>query len=166
MLSAAAKNAGARTPEVESLKAEYLASLEEPLRKIAAWRDWTISTDPGEGTGILATYGDRTGVYLTHPLNQTTPASLERTMTLPFGRKIKFSFWVSCHAKGDFELRVFADGQQLLKELIGPPGSGWRQRSVDLTPYAGKTIKLRLEDFPNDWSWEHAYWSDFELKIE
>ena len=25
---------------------------------------------------------------------------------------------------------------------------------------------LRLENFPNDWSWEHAYWSDLKVVSE
>jgi len=54
----------------------------------------------------------------------------------------------------------------VMKETIGPPGSGWRQRTVDLTPFAGKTIALRVENAANDWNFEHGYWSDFVIVSE
>ena len=100
---------------------------------------------------------------MTHPLGRGVPATLEREVDVPAGKKTKLSFWVSCHQQGDFELRVVADGKELIKEVIGPKGSGWREKSIDLTPFAGRRIALRLEDFPNDWDWEQAYWSDLKV---
>jgi hypothetical protein len=164
MLVAAAKIAGPRLAEVEKLKADYLGTLDEAARLAALWSDWkiTTSTEPG-ASGLLPSYGDRSNVCRTHPLSRGVPATLERDVEIPAGRKTKLSFWVSCHQQGDFELRVFADGKSLLKEVIGPKGSGWKEKSVDLTSFAGRTIALRLENFPTDWSWEHAYWSDLKV---
>ncbi len=164
MFSAAAKTAGPRLSEVEKLKADYIATLDEPLRLAALWSDWKItsSAEPGS-TGLLPTYGDRVNVYMTHPLRQGVPATLEREVDIPTGKKTRLSFWVSCHVQGDFELRVVADGKELLKEIVGPRGSGWKEKSVDLTAFAGRRIALRLENFPNNWEWEHAYWSDVKV---
>ena len=164
MLGVAAKIAGPRLSEVEKLKAEYLATLDEPHRLAALWSDWKItsSSEPGS-TGLLPSYGDRTSVYMTHPPKQGVPATLEREVDVPTGKKTKLSFWVSCHQQGDFELRVFADGKELLKEIIGPKGSGWREKSIDLTSFAGRRVALRLENYPNNWEWEHAYWSDLKI---
>jgi hypothetical protein len=39
----------------------------------------------------------------------------------------------------------------------------WLTHSVDLTRYAGKTIKLRLENYPNNWSNEWAYWHEVKV---
>jgi hypothetical protein len=167
MFSAAAKTAGLRAAEVEKMKSEYVSTLDEPARQAAIWSAWKItsSTQPGQ-TGLLPSYGARTNVYMTHPLDKGVPATLEREVDIPTGKKTTLSFWVSCHQAGDFELRVFADGKQLLKEIIGPKGSGWKQKTVDLSPFAGKRIALRLEDFPNDWEWEYAYWSDLAITSE
>jgi len=164
MFSAAAKTAGPRLSEVEKLKSDYIATLDEPARLAALWSDWKItsSTEPGS-TGLLPSYGDRVNVYMTHPLGRSVPATLEREVEIPTGKKTRLSFWVSCHQQGDFELRVFADGKQLIKEAVGPKGSGWKEKSVDLTPFAGRRLALRLENFPNDWEWEHAYWSDLKV---
>ena len=35
--------------------------------------------------------------------------------------------------------------------------------AVDLSPFAGRAIGLRLENAPNDWSYEFAYWSDVKV---
>ena len=66
------------------------------------------------------------------------------------------SFWVTCHRQGDFELRIYVDNKEVLKEIVGPPGSGWREKKIDLSLHAGKCVALRLENFPNNWAWEHA----------
>ena len=167
MFAAAAKIAGHRLAEVEKMKAEYLETLDEPTRLAALWGDWKItsSTQPGQ-TGLVPSHGDRTNVYMTHPPAERVPATLERDVDIPTGKKTTLSFWVACHQQGDFELRVSADGKQLLKEVIGPPGSGWRQKTVDLSPFAGRRIALRLEDFPNNWAWEYAYWSELKITSE
>lgn len=165
MFAAAAKNAGLRASEVEKMKSEYLGTLDEPLRRAVAWRDWKI-TSTAEGNPLLASHNGRSGVYVTHPMDRQTGAHLDREVDIPTGKKTTLSFWVSCHEKGDFELRIYADNKQLLKEMVGPAGSGWKQKSVDLTPFAGRRVALRLENFPNNWEWEHAYWSDVAILSE
>jgi hypothetical protein len=164
MCGAAAKIAGPRLSEVEKLKADYIATLDEPARLAALWSDWKITSSTESGhTGLLPSYGDRANVYMTHPLSRSVPATLEREVEIPTGKKTRLSFWVSCHLQGDFELRVYADGKELLKEPIGPKGSGWKEKSVDLTSFAGRRVALRLENFPTEWEWEHAYWSDLKV---
>jgi hypothetical protein len=167
MFAAAAKVAGPRAAEVAKMRSEYIATLPEALRRTAVWGEWRITSNgDGSMTVLLPSHNGRDNVYQTHPLDRSTPAKLEREIDVPAGRKTKFTFWVSCHQMGDFELRVFVDDKPVLKEIIGPPGSGWRQKTVDLTPYAGRKVTLRVENFPNDWSWEHGYWSDFALETE
>lgn len=167
MFTAAARVAGPRSAEVARMKSEYLATLPEGVRKGLVWSEWRVTSNAdGAMTVLLPSHNGRDNVYQTHPLDRTTPAKLERDVEIPSDKKTTFSFWVSCHQMGDFELRVFVNDKPLIKEIIGPPGSGWRQKSLDLTPYAGKRIALRVENFPNDWSWEHGYWSDFVITSE
>ena len=33
----------------------------------------------------------------------------------------------------------------------------------DLSRFAGRKVALRLENFPNDWSYEFAYWAEVTL---
>lgn len=167
MFSAAAKFAGPRAAEVAKMKSEYVATLNESVRRAVAWGDWRITSngDPVQ-TQLLPSHNGRDNVYMTHPLDRGVPAKLERDVDVPAGRKTSFSFWVSCHQSGDFELRVYVDDKAVIREPIGPPGSGWKQKTLDLTPYAGKKIALRVENFPTDWNFEHAYWSDFTIRSE
>lgn len=167
MFAAAAKIAGVRATEVEKMKTEYMATLDEPTRRAAMWSEWKITStqEPGS-TGLLATYGDRSSVYMTHPIDRNTPAKLEREVDIPSGKKTTLSFWVAPHQNGDFELRVYVDNKEVLKEMVGPKGSGWREKKIDLSLHAGKRVALRLENAANDWDWEHAYWSDLILTSE
>ena len=73
---------------------------------------------------------------------------------------------VNPDARGDWGLRVFADGKELVKQSVGPPGAPWKQVSVDLTPYAGKKSLIRLENAATGWSWEFGYWADLEVRSE
>ncbi|HZE97149.1 MAG TPA: hypothetical protein VE981_08980 [Planctomycetota bacterium] len=167
MFAAAEKVAGPRAAEVMKMRSDYVDRLDEPTRRAAAWGEWHITSNGDGGmTVLLPSHADRSNVYQTHPIDKSTPAALEREVDVPAGKKTTFSFWVACHTGGDFELRVYVDKKQILKEIVGPPGSGWREKKIDLTPYAGKRILLRLENFPNDWLWEFAYWSDFAIKSD
>ena len=78
---------------------------------------------------------------------------------------MKFS--VASHEKGDWELRVLANGKSLLKQLIARKDSEvWLPVTLDLTPLAGQKVTLRLENAANGWSWEFGYWSAVEVKSE
>src|SRR6185503_14448798 len=116
MFAAAAKTAGPRATEVEKMKVEYVATLDEPTRRAAMWSEWKITSSNEDGkTGLIPSYGDRTSVWITHPLNRTTPAKLEREVDIPSGKKTTLSFWITCHQQGDFELRVYVDDKEVLK---------------------------------------------------
>ena len=69
------------------------------------------------------------------------------------------------HENGDWELIVKADGKELKRTLIGDDGdeNGWEDVMVDLSEYAGKTIKLELVNHANDWNHESAYWAKIEI---
>jgi hypothetical protein len=61
-------------------------------------------------------------------------------------------------------LRVFVNDQPVKKQLVDRKGDRWKVVTVDLTPYAGKTINVRLENAANNWDWEFGYWSDLQIK--
>ena len=42
----------------------------------------------------------------------------------------------------------------------------WLDVSVDLTPYAGKTILLTIENKANNWRNEWAYWNEIKIVHE
>ena len=59
-------------------------------------------------------------------------------------------------------MRVLADGKMIENQLVSSKTVGkdeWMEVSVDLTPYAGKKVKLSIENHPNNWMNEWAYWN-------
>ncbi len=59
-------------------------------------------------------------------------------------------------------------GEQLLRKTIGPDTTtmGWAELSVDLSRFAGKSVKLELVNEPTDWRYEASYWSKIAVLSE
>ena len=98
----------------------------------------------------------------THPLDRKTPSSLVRELKIPKGKKTSLSMRVSHHPHGDWQLRVVAAGEVLADQIIGSRSVSddeWLDVTVDLTRFAGRRIRLSIENRPNDWRNEWAYWN-------
>jgi hypothetical protein len=112
----------------------------------------------------LAEYAGRQNVLMTHPASRTRPAAIERVIEIPKRGTTLLSFQVAADDHGGWELRIFADGDLLQKKLVDRRGDRWKLISIDLSSYAGKKVKVRLENVANDWNFEFGYWSDIQLK--
>ncbi len=110
----------------------------------------------------------RKNVLVTHPLSRTVGCVLTRTMTLPPDKKSSLNLVVGHDARGDWDLIVRADGEELLRKTIGPDTTtmGWAELSVDLSRFAGKSVKLELVNEPTDWRFEAAFWSKIAVVSE
>ena len=98
----------------------------------------------------------------THPLDRKTPSSLFRALKIPEGKKTKLTMRVSHHPHGDWQLRVLAAGEVMADQIIGSDSVSddeWLDVTVDLTRFAGRKITLAIENRPNDWHNEWAYWN-------
>ena len=136
---------------------------------VSLWNpEWRVIAPEFEGTPAkLLDYAGQRNVLLTHPFDREKPAALERELTVPAGQKTTLKFSVASHEKGDWELRVLANGKSLHKKLIARQGSEvWHPVTVDLTPLAGQKATLRLENAANGWSFEFAHWAAIEVKSE
>ncbi len=105
----------------------------------------------------------------THPLNKRKASSLHRTAAIPADKKTTLQMRVSHHPHGDWQLRVLADGKIIENQLVSSKSVGddeWMEVSVDLTPYAGKKIRLSIENHPNNWMNEWAYWNKVAIISE
>ena len=62
-------------------------------------------------------------------------------------------------------LIVKADGKELLRKLIGKntTENGWTEFAVDLTAYAGRSVKLELINQANGWSFEAGHWAQIAM---
>ena len=43
---------------------------------------------------------------------------------------------------------------------------GWTEAQVDLSSFAGKTVRLELVNQPTGWMCEAGYWAEISLKSE
>jgi len=133
---------------------------------IALWNpEWRLAAPLFEGTPAkLPEYQGRANVLLTHPFDGDKAAALERMLDLPADRSFVLRVSVAAHDQGDWKLRVLADAKLIHETVVDHGSPRWRTVSVDLKPFAGRKVSLRLENAANDWSWEFGYWAD--LKIE
>lgn len=151
--------------DLERKQAE--AAEKDRLEALGAWKLWKVeSSKEGGMPKLLDSYAGRSKVFETHPLTREKPASLERSVEIPARKKSTLTFWVAPHQKGDWQLRVLADGKLLHKQDVTPANCGWKPVTVDLSPLAGKTVLLRLENAATGWAWEFGYWSDIEVTSE
>ena len=136
---------------------------------VSLWNpEWRVLAPDFEGTPAkLVEFAGKRNVLLTHPFDREKPAALERELTIPAGQKTTLKFSVASHEKGDWELRVVANGKPLHKQLVAHKhADAWHPVTVDLTPLAGQKVTLRLENAATGWSWEFGYWTAIEVKSE
>ena len=120
------------------------------------------------GVRIHETFRNAMAVQ-THPLNRNTPSSLFRELEVPANKKTSLRIRVSHHPHGDWQLRVMAEGKVLADQIVGPKSVSkdeWLDVLVDLSEFAGRKISLSIENFPNNWRNEWAYWNSVTIVSE
>ena len=135
---------------------------------------WTIQavapgfkvSDVGEGGVVRHSVFRNQVAVQTHPLDRQTPSRLTRTVKIPKNKQTSLKLRVSHHPHGDWQLRVLANDQVLADQIVGSKtvsSSEWLDVVVDLSKHAGETVRLVLENRPNDWANEWAYWNQVEV---
>jgi len=132
---------------------------------VALWNpDWRLSAPDFEGTPIkLAEFAGRKNVLKTHPFDASRAAAFERVMDVPAAPALECRATVASDERGDFELRFVVDNTVVQRTTIDRKGETWKTVRLDLTPYAGRKIVLRVENAANGWSWEFGYWGELTL---
>jgi hypothetical protein len=117
--------------------------------------------------GLRAEWAGRKNVLATHPLDRDTPCVLSRTLAVPAGRRTTLGIVVGHDPQGDFDLIVRADGKELLRKTVGPKTAAghWLETSVDLTPFAGRNVKVEVLNQPTGWAYEAAYWASLTVTM-
>lgn len=130
---------------------------------------WKISQCGTDMNPDFREYRGYENILLTHPLNQDTPCLLSREYTVEQNGKTLLKLEVAAH-DGDFdwELVVRVNGAALLTEIIGAGENrkNWNEFTLDLTPFAGQTILIDLENKANGWMCEAGYWKTIEIVRE
>ncbi len=121
---------------------------------------FTTGASGEDGISLLSEYRGRATVVRTHPVSESQPCVLASDVELLAGKKSKLLLSVGCHDDGDWQLIVRANGEVLLDTTIGPDTTveGWIELTVDLSKYAGQSVKLELLNAADDWNQEWGYW--------
>jgi putative heme-binding domain-containing protein len=132
---------------------------------VSLWNpEWQVIAPEFEGTPRkISEHAGRKNVLMTHPFSREKGSALERDIAVPAGKRTHLAITVAAHEQGDWQLRALAGSQVIHQQIINRSGETWREVKVDLTPFAGQTVKLRLENAANDWNWEFAYWAGIQL---
>ncbi len=151
--------------EQEKIEALGPAKQEQAnLEKVAP--GWKMSNcGPDMAPGLRAEYLGRKNVFMTHPLNKDVGCTLSREIEVAAQGKTFVRMLVASDKRGDFQLIVKAATKSVIEQTI-TADTGWAAIEVDLTPYAGKSVKVELINQPNGWSWEAAYWATVEVKTD
>jgi hypothetical protein len=155
-------------PEFKSYSAitfNHMASMHPDKESVALWNpEWKLNVPDFEDSPLkLPEYAGKRNVLLTHPFTKEKPSALERKIEVPAGKRTSLTLNVAAHEQGDWELRIFVNDQLVKKQLVDRKGDRWKAVTVDLSPYAGKTVNVRLENAANNWEWEYGYWNDIRV---
>lgn len=117
------------------------------------------------GVAILAEYQGRRGVLRVHPPKMGTPCVLTRQITVVPSQRTRLYVDAGHDPRGDWQLRVKVGAETLHDSVVGKSTSiaGWSSINVDLSKFAGKTITVEVHNHPNNWAFEHAYFSRVEV---
>ncbi|MCH8829932.1 MAG: c-type cytochrome [Planctomycetes bacterium] len=118
----------------------------------------------GGGVSLVPNHFGRAAVR-THPVRRDRPCVLSGTFTIPRGKRPRLVLAVSHNRNCDWTLIVKVNGKKQLETLIGPKTAvnGWAEITVDLSAYAGKSVRIELLNQPNNWSGEHGFWNRAEV---
>ncbi len=125
---------------------------------------WKVSKcgkdmDPGKRDE----YRGRKNVLMTHPLNREVPCLLSKTVKVP-ADKSTLRLIVTHDTHGDWLLIAKVNGKQVVKQEINSRTvtDGWATVDLDLSDWAGESVKVDLLNQANDWRYEAAYWAKIE----
>jgi hypothetical protein len=153
--------------EMAQITAESGKDLSRDIERFApGWRVSRCGEDMNPG--LREELRGRENVPVTHPLREGVACVLSRSINLPMNRKSMLKLVVGHDARGDWDLIVKANGEPLLQKTIGPETTslGWTEVDVNLSRFAGRTVKLELLNEPTGWHYEGAYWAEISILSE
>lgn len=151
--------------EMAKITALLGKDLSEAIEKFApGWK--VVRCGEDMDPGLRDELRGRRNVLVTHPLNPEIGCVISRTVKLPVNKDASLRLVVGHDPRGDWDLIVRVDEKELLRRTIGPQTTtvGWTDVVVDLSPYAGRTVKIELVNEPTGWRFEAAYWAEISLR--
>lgn len=160
--------AGSRFTPAERARIRFPDELTAGLAAVAPG---FVLRDCGPDMGSPTFHGEYRGrvqVLQTHPLNREVGSRLVRRLEVPAAQRTRLELAAGHHEAGDWLLVVKVDGETVLEQPVGPETAteGWLEATVDLTPYAGRTVNLEVVNQPTGWMCEAAYWAQVAVVSE
>jgi hypothetical protein len=128
---------------------------------------WKIARcGPDMDPGQRDKFRGRSDVLVTHPLNRQDACVLSKTVRVP-GSGSTLRLVVTHDARGDWLLVAKANGKQIVRKKIDAAtatANGWAVVDLDLSDWAGESIKVELLNQADGWSYEAAYWGEIDWK--
>ncbi len=155
-----------KAPEPLEQWTNQLEVLKHPLpqQELNRWNPhWkVIACGSDMEPGVRSEEFGKTNVLLIHPVDKETPAVLETNVMVPPGTP-KLSIEAASHPQGNYLLRVVIDEKTVQESTIDTKGT-WTTLEVDMAPWAGKTVTLRLENVATGWANEAAYLGEVNIR--
>ena len=133
---------------------------------VSLWNpEWKVIAPEFERTPVkLPEFHGGKNVLLLHPFpDRHSPAALERKVKVDASHA-KLKVRVAADDRGDWQLQVKVDGRELRRLDVTHDEPRWKDVMMDLSPFAGKEVTIRLEAHATGWSFEFAYWADLRLE--
>lgn len=115
----------------------------------------------GEPVLHLKEFAGKKDIIQTMPPAQNVPCVLSAPVSVRPGKKTVLVASVNRHPEGDWQLNVKVGAEQIHSSMVDATTAkdGWVELEVDLSKFAGKNIVVEVHNHPNNWQYEHAYWS-------
>lgn len=135
---------------------------------VSLWNpEWKVECPEAQGSPAkLPEYKDRNNVLKTFPFWHQRGAALIRDLEVPAKGKTWIVVEVGAAEGDEWMLRVFADLKMIRRQKIDSSEGAWKTVRIDLTPFAGRKIPVRLENYAFNWNDETGYWSSVQVVHE
>lgn len=122
-------------------------------------------------TGLVDEVGARSNVFVTYPRNEETPSRFSWRGTVPAQdpRLSIISAASAVRPNSNFDMIVRINGEIVLQETVvsgADQQMGWRDFSIDLSPYAGREATITVDHAARGWDNENnsAFWARLRIQ--
>ena len=138
-----------------------------PLKRIQKTADilfpgWKMTgTQPDHAwVGYREHYRGQDNLMITHPVSGETPGILSRRVRLP-KKSPQLRLLLSSYGGCDAGLRVCINGKVVEDRIV--KGEVFQDLRIDLSKWAGKSVKIELANYANDWCHEVLIWKKIDI---
>lgn len=151
-----------RNWRIESPYLEHRQFEGEPVVRVqktidALFPGWKVSGVQADHTwsGYRERYRNRDNILVTHPVSGEVPCVLSRRITLP-RKKPRLFLHVSSYGECDAGLKVVVNNKVLDDRIV--KGDDFHELEYDLSEWAGRSVRIELSNYANDWRHEVLLW--------